>query len=190
MVFTPRKRLENYRILDHLLQPFPWRRFRITIPGGRGGGAKTPSPLKWLLWPYFCILSNENLSRDSKDTRAESQIVTDQSWSFHGPCRVPQVDGPWPYNFLAYFGGWIPFLHCTLSRPSTHFGTLFWSLWISIRAQGTLMDPQGSLNGPQNGPYKANFRGHLVEKGPPGSHHGPNWPILLDRSQDIGQTQI
>ena len=34
---------------------------------------------------------------------------------------------------------------------------------------------QGSRDphGPQNGPWKANFRGPLVEKGPPESLHGP-----------------
>ena len=48
-------------------------------------------------------------------------------------------------------------------------------------------EPPGHLWTPQltpNGPCKDNFRGPLVEKGPPGSLHGPNWPILLDMSQD------
>ena len=76
------------------------------------------------------------------DTRVESQIVTDQSWSFHGPCRDPKVNDPGPYNFQAYFRASLPFLQCTLSSPSHHFGTLFWSLWNSIRARGTLLDPQ------------------------------------------------
>ena len=51
----------------------------------------------------------------------------------------------------------IPFLHFTLSSPSNHFGTMFWSLWSSIRAQGTLLDLHGPPNGPKNGPCETKF---------------------------------
>ena len=91
----------------------------------------------------------------------------------HGPYRALKIDGPRHYNFQAYFRSCIPFLYCTLCSPSNRFGTLFWSLWNSIRAQGTLLDLHGPQNGPQNGPCEANFRGPLIEKGPPGSLHGP-----------------
>ena len=136
----------------------------------------------------FAFYATTMGSRDSKDTRADTHRVRDQPWSFHGPYRAPEIDGPGHYNFQAYFRVCIPFLYCTLSSPSNHFGTLFWSLWNSIRAQGTLLDLHGPQNGPQNGPCEANFRGPLIEKGPPGSLHGPNWPIFLHRSLDNGQT--
>ena len=119
-------------------------------------------------------------TRDSKDTKADTHRVRDQPCSFHGPYRAPEIDGPGHYNFQAYFMVSLPFLYCTLSSPSNHFGTLFWSLWNSIRAQGTLLDLHWPQNGPQNGPCEAYFRGPLIEKGPPGSLHGPHWPIRIE----------
>ena len=106
---------------------------------------------------YRGACAPKNISRDSKDTRADSYRVRDQPWSFQGPYRDPKKDGPGPYNFQAYFRVSIPFLYWTLSSPSHHFGTLFWSLWNSIRAQWTLLDLHGPQNGPQNGPCEANF---------------------------------
>ena len=82
----------------------------------------------------------------------------------------------------------LPFLHYTLSSPSSHVRTLVWSLWDSTKAQGTHLDLHGPPNGPQNGPSEANFRGPFVKKGPAGSLHGPKWSMFLDRSQDNGQT--
>ena len=84
----------------------------------------------------------------------------------------------------------LPFLYYTLSSPSSHVGTLVWSLWNSTKAQGTLLDLHGPLYGPQNGPSKANFRGPFLKKGPAGSLHGPKWAMFLNRSQDNGQTWI
>ena len=53
------------------------------------------------------------------------------------------------------------------------------ALWYFTNAQGTLLDLHGHPNGPLNGPCKADFRGPLVKKGPPGSFHGPNWSFFL-----------
>ena len=92
--------------------------------------------------------------------------------------------------FESTFKLWLPFLHYTLSSPSSHVGTLVWSLWNSTKAQGTLLDLHGPLYGPQNGPSKANFRGPFLKKGPAGSLHGPKWAMFLNRSQDNGQTWI
>ena len=41
--------------------------------------------------------------------KAESQIVTDQPWSFHGPCRAPKVDDPGSYDFQPYLGSYYHF---------------------------------------------------------------------------------
>ena len=61
-----------------------------------------------------------------------------------------------PLNIIEHFFG-----HCgTLPGPR---GTYC-----------TVMYHHGPPNGPQNGPCKANFRGPLVIKGPPGPLHGPN----------------
>ena len=48
-------------------------------------------------------------------------------------------NGRFPFYFCRKL-----FLYCTLSSTSNHFGTLFWSLRNSIRAQGTLLDLHGS----------------------------------------------
>ena len=69
-------------------------------------------------------------------------------------------------------------------------GRLIWSLSNSTNAQGTLLDLHWPQNGPPNGPWEANFWGPLVKKGPAGSHHGPKWSILIDRSPDNGQTWV
>ena len=78
------------------------------------------------------------------------------------------------------------FLFFIFSGPSNHVGRLIWSLSNSTKAQGTLLD----LHWPQNGPWEANFLGTLVKKDPAGSHHDPNWSILIDRSPDNGQTWV
>ena len=95
-------------------------------------------------------------------------------------------------KIFEYFGAsfrlFLPFLHYTLSSPSSHVGTLFWSLWNSTKAQGTLLDLHGPPNGPQNGPSEANFRGPIVKKGLAGSFHGPKWSMFLDRSLGKRQT--
>ena len=71
------------------------------------------------------------------------------------------------------------FLHYTLYiihfSPFNHVGTLLWSLWNSTKAQGALLDLHGPQKGPYNGSGEANSRGPSIEKGPPGSFHGPNW---------------
>ena len=139
----------------------------------RRRGAKWPTRGNQLYRLYFAFQATKTISRDSKDTRADSHRVRDQPWSFHGPCRAPKIDGPGHYNFQAYFRVCIPFPYCSFCSPSNNFGTLFWSLWNSIRAQGTLLDLHIRQDGPQNGPYEANFRGSLIEKGPPASLHGP-----------------
>ena len=38
--------------------------------------------------------------------------------------------------------------------------------------------------------FSGKFQGTLGRKGPPGSLHGPNWPIFLHRSLDNRQTRI
>ena len=38
------------------------------------------------------ILEGKKISRDSKDTRADSFRLKDQAWSSHGPYRVPERD--------------------------------------------------------------------------------------------------
>ena len=69
----------------------------------------------------------------------------DQPRAFNGSYGAPKMD----LKIFEYFGAsfrlCLPFLHYTLSRPSSHVGTLFWSLWNSTKAQGpswTFMDPQ------------------------------------------------
>ena len=74
------------------------------------------------------------------------------------------------------------------SYPSNHVRTLFWALWNSTKAHGTLLDLHGPPNGPQNGPSEVNFRGPFVKKGPAGSFHGPKWSMFLDRSLGKRQT--
>ena len=82
------------------------------------------------------------------------------------------------------------FLSLLFSGPSNNVGRLIWSLSNSTKAQGTLLDLHWPQNGPPNGPWEANFWGPLVKKGPAGSHHGPNWSILIDRSPDNWQTWV
>ena len=40
--------------------------------------------------------------------------------------------------------------------------------------------PSWTPKGTYNGSGEANSRGPSIEKGPPGSFHGPNWSIFLD----------
>ena len=56
------------------------------------------------------------------------------------------------------------------SSPSKHVGSLIWSLFNSTKAQGTLLN----LHGPLNGPRVANFWRPALKKAPAGSLHGPN----------------
>ena len=85
-----------------------------------------------------------------------------------------------------FFRKFQAFLYFTFSRPSNHVWALIWSLSNSTKAQGTLLD----LHGPKNGAWEANFWRPLVKKSRAGSHHGPNWSILIDRSPDNGQTWV
>ena len=80
----------------------------------------------------------------------------------HGPSMDPTGPIKWASKLSSCFQAWfaIPTLY-THCNHSNHVGTLFWSLWISTKAQWTLLDLHGPLNGPQNGPCEANFRGPL-----------------------------
>ena len=40
----------------------------------------------------FAFLATENVSRDAKDIRVNSNRVKDQPWSSHVPYRVPEMD--------------------------------------------------------------------------------------------------
>ena len=87
-------------------------------------------------------------------------MVIDQPWSVDRPYWVPKMN-------LKIFE---PLSGCVFYFKILHAVVpLFWSLWNSTKAQGTLMD----LHGPPNGPYEANFRGPLVKKGPAESLHSP-----------------
>ena len=72
--------------------------------------------------------------------------------------------------------------------PFNHVGTLLWSLWNSTKGQGALLDHHGPQNGPHNGSCEANSRGPSIEKGPPGSFHGPNWSIEFTAWSEVNPT--
>ena len=102
---------------------------------------------------------------------------------FNGPYRAPKMN----LKILLFLHQTLYIIHFS---PFNHVGTLFWSLWNSTKGQGALLDHHGPQNGPHNGSCEANSRGPSIEKGPPGSFHGPNWSIFFYRPLDNGLTWI
>ena len=78
-------------------------------------------------------------------------------------------------------------LHFTLYI--THFlYHMLTTFWLYTLDQGTLLDFHGPSNGPWKGACKDDFGWPLPIKGPPGTHQGPNWSIILYRPLDNEQT--
>ena len=110
------------------------------------------------------------MPRDFRDTRSDPHRVQDPTWSINGHYRDPKMDqmifekNPGFVNLLFIVHSAAP-----LNIIENFFGHC-----------GTLPGPRGTYctvmyhHGPPNGPCKANFRGPLVIKGPPGPLHGPN----------------
>ena len=75
-------------------------------------------------------------------------LYSKQQKSYHGILEtleltpIETLPGPYlgSYDFREYFRLCIPFLHFTLCGPFKHIETVFWSLWKTARAQGTLLD--------------------------------------------------
>ena len=62
-------------------------------------------------------------------------------WALQGPLKGP-------YDFQDSARLFLPFLKHIFSKPSEHHGTRLWSLLTLTKAQGTLRDLHGPLNGP------------------------------------------
>ena len=69
------------------------------------------------------------------------------------------------------------------SSPSNHVRSLVWSSWYSSRAQGTLLDPNGLPNGPQNEPNGANSAGKKALRDPFIAQINPFYLGRLDNVQ-------
>ena len=133
---------------------------------------------------YVGILSNKKTFQGTLGTQNHTSTGSRTSL---GP--LMDLTGPRRWTLL-FFRKFRSFLYFIFSSPSYHVGPLVASLSISTKAQGTLLDLHGPQNGSLNEPSEANFWGPLVKKGPAGSHHGPNWSILIDRSPDNGQIWV
>ena len=123
----------------------------------------------------FAIYLHFRQQKTYQGTLGTQRWTLIRSRTSHGPSMDPTGPLKWTSKLSSHFQAWFAistsYTHC---NHSNHVGTLFWSLWISTKAQWTLLDLHGPLNEPQNGSCEANFRGPLVEKGPLGSLHGPN----------------
>ena len=77
---------------------------------------------------------------------------------------------------------------CLISQqPNIRFSNRFFLLKTEIHT--LVLNTQTFLSNVWEPRYLKNkIKGPLIEKGPPGSLHGPNWPIFLHRSLDNGQT--
>ena len=116
----------------------------------------------------------ETIPWDSRDTISDPHRVQDPTWSFNGPYRDPKMD----QMIFEKIPGFVHLLYIVHSAALLNILENFFGHCGTLPGprgpSWTAMDPHGPPNGPQNGPCEANFRGPLVEKGPPGSLHGPN----------------
>ena len=107
-----------------------------------------------------CLRTNHRPEKTYQGTLGTQRWTLIRSRTSHGPSMDPTGPLKWTSKLWSHFQARFAIsTSYTLCNHSNHVGTLFWSLLISTKAQWTLLDLHGPLNGPQNGPCEANFRG-------------------------------
>ena len=119
----------------------------------RRGGGKYAHQGKLAIFAIFLHFRQQKTYQGTLGTQRWTLIGSRTS---HGPSMDPTGPLKWTSklsklssHFQASFAISTSYTHF---NHSNHVGTLFWSLWISTKAQWTLQDLHGPLNGPQNGP--------------------------------------
>ena len=103
---------------------------------------------------YFCILSNKNIPRDSRDTRPYLHSVQDHPWSFNGPYTALEVVLMFFAKISWFLRTFWVFLYFVFSSPTNHFRILIWSLSNCTKGPQKLAS-QGPFWGPFWGPWRS-----------------------------------
>ena len=115
---------------------------------------------QFLFGGIFAIYLHFRQQKTYQGTLGTQRWTLIRSRTSHGPSMDPTGPLKWTSKLWSHFQARFAIsTSYTLCNHSNHVGTLFWSLLISTKAQWTLLDLHGPLNGPQNGPCEANFRG-------------------------------
>ena len=112
--------------------------FRILSQTGVG---QIAHQRKSTIWAISLYSKHQKSYQGTLRTQESAPIRSETSLGpFMDPAGPLKLMVPYPIIFRVC----IPFLHCILFSPSNHFGILFWSLWNSTKAQGTLLGVHGS----------------------------------------------